>query len=130
MYMSKDYVYPLKTYDKLESDPINNITNALSKLGTDESCAIQMVLRPTNNRWQVKASRKSGKLQKNTSSGFTLNPLKWIAGIFGILATNPEENNAAATNDDGSALESETVKLIDEKGKKIGYNAVIRIVTT
>jgi len=64
MYLKKGYVYPIKTYDKLESDPINNITNALSKFDHDESCAIQILLRPTGNRWQKKASKKAGKLQK------------------------------------------------------------------
>ena len=64
MYLSKESVYPIKTYDKLESDPINNITNALSKLEYDESCAIQILLRPTSNRWQKKASKKASKLQK------------------------------------------------------------------
>ena len=30
--LKKEYYLPIKTYQKLESDPINNITNALSKL--------------------------------------------------------------------------------------------------
>lgn len=64
MHLKKGYVYPIKTYDKLESDPINNITNALSKLEYDESAVIQVLLRPTSNGWQKKASKKASKLQK------------------------------------------------------------------
>jgi hypothetical protein len=30
--LKKEYYLPIKTYQKLESDPINNITNAFSKL--------------------------------------------------------------------------------------------------
>ena len=34
---TKEFFFPIKTYQKLESDPINNITNAFSKLEEDES---------------------------------------------------------------------------------------------
>jgi hypothetical protein len=44
---TKEFFYPIKTYDKLESDPINNIVSSLSKLEEDESAAIQIILRPT-----------------------------------------------------------------------------------
>ncbi len=42
----KSFPYPIKTYHKLESDPINNITNAFSKLEEDQSAAIQLLLKP------------------------------------------------------------------------------------
>ena len=121
MYLNKNFVYPIKTYDKLESDPINNITNALSKLDHDESCAIQILLRPTSNSWQAKASQKASKLQKSGGSSFTLNPLKLLGSIIGVF-TNSEDDKSTGAGDDTSSLQSETTKLIDEKGKKIGYS--------
>jgi hypothetical protein len=48
----KELFFPIKTYLKLESDPINNITNAFSKLEDDESAVIQILLRPTKDDWQ------------------------------------------------------------------------------
>jgi len=36
----------------LESDPINNITNAFSKLEEDESAALQIILKPIDDDWQ------------------------------------------------------------------------------
>jgi hypothetical protein len=63
--LKHDYIFPIKTHQKLESDPINNITNALSKLDEDESCMIQLMLRPTDNRWQKNASKHAGHLQKH-----------------------------------------------------------------
>ncbi len=55
--LGHEYIFPIKTHQKLESDPINNITNALSKLDEDESCMIQIMLRPTDNHWQKHASK-------------------------------------------------------------------------
>ena len=43
MHTGKHFAYPFKTYQKLESDPINNITNAFSKLEEDQSAALQIM---------------------------------------------------------------------------------------
>jgi hypothetical protein len=53
---------PIRTYQKLESDPINNITNAFSKLEEDESAAIQVLLKPIADDWQDKSTRASSKI--------------------------------------------------------------------
>jgi len=46
LHTAKHYAYPIRTYQKLESDPINNITNAFSKLDEDQSAAVQILLKP------------------------------------------------------------------------------------
>jgi hypothetical protein len=61
---TKDFYFPFKTYDKLESDPINNITNAFSKLEEDESAAIQILLKPIDDDWQGQSSKASSKIMK------------------------------------------------------------------
>jgi len=61
---AKDFFFPIKTYQKLESDPINNITNAFSKLEEDESAVIQVLLRPIKDDWQSECSKASSALMK------------------------------------------------------------------
>jgi hypothetical protein len=61
---TKDLFYPIKTYQKLEADPINNITNAFSKLEDDESAAIQILLRPIDDDWQADCSKASTAIMK------------------------------------------------------------------
>jgi len=58
------FFFPIKTYQKLESDPINNITNAFSKLEDDESAAIQIVLKPIDDDWQSDCSKASTTIMK------------------------------------------------------------------
>jgi len=60
----KLFFFPIKTYQKLESDPINNITNAFSKLEEDESAAIQILLRPIDDDWQSDCANASTKIMK------------------------------------------------------------------
>jgi len=76
--LGHDYIFPIKTYQKLESDPINNITNALSKLEEDESCIIQVMLKPTDNHWQKHASKHASHMQKHGHHGGGFNPLNFI----------------------------------------------------
>jgi hypothetical protein len=58
----KEFFLPIRTYQKLESDPINNITNAFSKLEEDESAVIQILLKPIADDWQTKSSKASSKI--------------------------------------------------------------------
>jgi len=127
--LGHDYIFPIKTYQKLESDPINNITNALSKLEEDESCIIQVMLKPTDNHWQKHASKHASHMQKHGHHGGGFNPLNFITWFIDFWKTDAKDDGKKEEKDGPSALESEEVKLIDEKSKKIGYETVIRIVT-
>ena len=62
--MKKAFYYPIKTYQKLESDPINTITNAFSKLQEDESAAIQILIKPTDDDWQNECSSVSSQMME------------------------------------------------------------------
>lgn len=126
---AKNYAYPIKTYQKLESDPINNITNAFSKLDEDQSAAIQILLKPIWDDWQWKSTRISTKMIQAKSSNFSLNPFKILLWLVNIFFTSSEE--AKTQNEsNASALTQERAKIVDEKDDKTWYSVVIRIITT
>lgn len=113
----KPFYYPIKTYQKLESDPINNISNAFSKLEEDQSAAIQIMLKPVDDDWQGKCSTMSSKMMHGKHAHFTLNPLKILVGIFEMFfQKNDEEKNSQENSN--SALTQERAKTVDEKGDK------------
>ncbi len=126
---STNFFYPIKTYTKLESDPINNITNAFSKLEEDESAVLQILLRPTWDDWQKDCMSASSKIMKWKKAWFSLNPLKILISIIELFST-PEENNSIKNENETSALTQERAKTVDEKADKTGYEAVIRVITT
>lgn len=128
LYTKKESWYPIKTYQKLESDPINNITNAFSKLEEDESAVLQILLKPIDDDWQHKSAHISAKILQWKKHGFTLNPIKLIVEMIRFL-TEAHENNQKTGNGDTSALTQERAKTVDEKGDKTGYDSIIRIVT-
>ncbi len=129
LYTTKPFYYPIKTYQKLESDPINNITNALSKLEEDESAVIQVLLKPIDDDWQHECSKVSSAMLKGKSTHFTLNPFKLLFGFIEILFSNQEDTQKTPDENNSSALTQERAKTVDEKWDKTGYKVVIRIIT-
>lgn len=132
-YLSKKFFYPIKTYQKLETDPINAITNALSKLSDDESACIQILLKPIDDDWQEYCHEASSMiLQGKKKIRFSFNIFAFLIDVIQMLffenqnkdGTNPDSK----TNTPISALTQERAKIVDEKGQKTGYETIIRIV--
>lgn len=126
---AKSYAYPIKTYQKLESDPINNITNAFSKLEENQSAAIQIVLKPIADDWQWKSTKMSSNMMQAKSSSFTLNPVKILIALFWVFLNSWDDEKSTPDNN-SSALTQERAKTVDEKDDKTWYQVVIRVITT
>ena len=124
---TKDFFYPIKTYQKLESDPINNITNALSKLEEDESAVVQILLRPVDDDWQKDCTHASSKIMKWKKVWFSLNPFKVLIAIIDMFSTQEDKTQTKEENET-SALTQERAKTVDEKADKTGYEVVIRVI--
>ena len=126
---AKEFFFPIKTYQKLESDPINNITNAFSKLDEDSSASIQILLKPIDDDWQWECAKASSKIMNWKKTFFTLNPLKIIVNLIWLLFTTWEEKEQKPDNN-SSALTQERAKTVDEKWDKTGYETIIRVIAS
>ena len=127
----KPFFYPIKTYQKLESDPINNITNAFSKLEEDESAVIQILLKPVDDNWQWGCATISSKIMKWKSTWFTLNPIKLIVWLVQALFSWWEDDKKTSSeSNETSALTQERAKTVDEKWDKTGFETIIKVITT
>lgn len=126
---TKEFLYPIKTYQKLESDPINNIVNAFSKLEEDESAALQFILKPIDDDWQSECSKASGKILKWKKAWISLNPIKWILWMAELFFSSNDDDKSSPEWET-SALTQERSKTVDEKWDKTGFEVVIRVITT
>ncbi len=101
-----DDVYPIKSFKYLEDDPINNFTNVFGGLAKDDKAVYQVVIKPTNSRWNKKALKAArlvakGKYKKNKKFGFIgllFRPFTWIWNPLVAMVEGPEDmvggNNA------------------------------------
>lgn len=132
MQLVKDYIYPIKNYEQLNSDPLNNITNVLSKLSYDDGAAIQIMLRPMKDGWQKRGREEAKNIfSQKKKGGSSMNPLTWLAALFDFFvkgevgSSKPSEESGRTT-----PMTDEEVKALEQKNTKVGYEAIIRIVTS
>jgi len=139
---SKKYWFPIKTYKILENDPLNDLTNVLSKMTVDESVSIQMMIRPLGRKWSKKALKFGTSFFKGNGgkSESFLSKIPIIGWLHSILITlffgyeKAAEIGHGPGADSGDSYvrmlqtEEEVAKRIGEKAGEVGFETVIRIV--
>ena len=133
MNLKKREEFPIRTYQKLESDSMNGILSALGKLSSSESASIQILLKPVDDDWQEKIKKMIRKTEKKAwkgHSGISWNPLVWLGNLIQIFTSEPEESLKKSEWEDKDEDPIDEEWLMKEKVKKTGYRATIRIITT
>ena len=143
--LSRPYMFPIRTYKTMETDPLNALTNAMSKLGDNEGAAIQFILSPAGHHWQHKPRHLALEIQqgKNPNSVVKGAGAKFAAESFGILRDSAfgknEPTNTQGHHQDLTGMHSaiqltpmqqEMVKKFEEKASRPGFNTNIRIITS
>ena len=130
---SRDYILPINTYKRLNSDPLNALTNALSQVKKTDGLAVQVVARSAKKSWHYRGSKVARAMQK----GKTLDQALAEQAIFslnklgGFFSTpKKEEENKQAANYGPTQMQQEGIKGIEEKTSKAGLECNIRIVAS
>jgi len=130
---TKNFIFPIKTYQKMEVDPLNSLINILSKLEKDESLAIQYTVRSAQGSWHGVSRRVVSSIIKKQSvkNGLTAASsygrfLNFFNEMF-TTSSKPKELNPTDVKK-LSAVEEEMLKAIEEKNLKAGLDVNIRIV--
>ncbi len=130
----KPWTSVFKTYEQLKSDPLNNITNAFSKLKVDEGAAIQFVLRPLEQGWQKKLQEEAKHLiNPKKKHAKWWNPLTWLGSFFTLLTSGDgtvDLEGDKSTGERVSSMVEEYSKAVDTKAGNPGFSTVIRIITS
>ncbi len=133
LFPKKEYTAVFKTYQNLKSDPLNAITNAFSKLKSDEGAAVQFVLRPAESGWQKKVQDEASDIINPKKKGKSmLNPKTWIMEFLDLFAGggSSKDESGQPKNERVSQGVEEYSKTVDEKASNPGFTGVIRIVTS
>ncbi|MCK5332688.1 DUF87 domain-containing protein [Candidatus Parcubacteria bacterium] len=129
----RNYVFPIKTYKHLETDPLSNITNALSKIPQGEGASLQIVIKPAGNSWQAESKSRIKDMQKGNGfsdygkSSFVVKILKSFIDILRAGGNSKEEVEKAVTL---TPSQEEIIKAVEEKSVKVGFETNIRLVTS
>jgi len=120
----RQYIYPLKTYQELETDPLSSLTNGLSKLGTNTRGGIQLLVRPHKGGWRAAISHALDQLRAGKSVSGARNVLvRAFHQATNIAKPAPTSQESPAS----SPMQEEQIKLIQQKGAKVGFDCQLRI---
>lgn len=139
--IARDNFLPIKTYRGLESDPLNSITNSLSKLDSEkEGAAVQIVVRPQSNvqnlqGLEIAREMKQGKtllqakdkvahpfmrfMKESLSGGQNQN----LQSEKSLLAREREQHILTSG-------EERLIETIENKARKNSYDVNIRLIAS
>ena len=131
--LNRRFIYPIKTYQKLESDPLNAITNVLSRLKKDEHACIQVLVRPTSGDWRFATSRASRWVQEGKFIGeneFLRYAYLAMESVMDATRNKKPGDPELQAKMRFTPQQEELMKVFQSKGSKVGFKTQIRVVVT
>ena len=137
----RDYIFPIKTYAKLENDPLNIITASLAKINETEGAVVQLVMRSAHRRWHYMGIKVASIMQQGKSLdeamrsvGFGSKLGKVFNFIFGLIKATSQSTSSSGMDQPPlrqmSPMEQEMMKGIEEKSSKAGLDVNIRVIVS
>ena len=139
MTTKKKYFFPIRFYDEMQDDPLNDVSNVLSKLEEDEMAAVQVIIQPVfSDRW-------ARKTRNYASLKFKGKEDRWVAripilttfiNVMGGVATGTEGSTFAPGAERGDSFvrmiqpEEELYKRMGQKAGMSGFHCSIRILAS
>ncbi|MDO8649348.1 MAG: type IV secretion system DNA-binding domain-containing protein [Candidatus Peregrinibacteria bacterium] len=136
MITKKKYLFPIRFYEQMQDDPINDVSNVLSKLEVDETAAIQVIITPTfSEKWSKKvknyASMKFKGKQDHWAGKIPI--LSSFMKVLGGVATGANGETFAPGASKGDSFvrmiqpEEELYKRMGEKAGMSGFHTTVRV---
>lgn len=140
LYLKNENAYPIKTFKTIENDPLNDLTNVLSKMEENEKATIQVMVRPLDDKWRKEASAVGTAIfkGKKVRKGLNIPGLRLLGWFFTAVIQSPEAADksfapGASSGDSYVRMlqtEEDLAKRVGEKSQQVGFESVIRILAS
>ncbi len=128
---SKNKYYPIRTYQKLEGDPMKAMTNVFTQLAImGEGAALQLVARPASVSWITKLRAAALRVNEGKANE---HPVMRTIGELVAPTKTPEQLQAEQQKKMQRKLtpiEEDTVKQLENKASKALFETNIRLVAS
>lgn len=127
--------YPVRTYQKLEGDPMKELSNVFTKLAKEgEGAALQIVARPASKKWRRKLRERAKVLYgaKKPKSDAVLGTIETVFDVFGGSSSSLQQNQPLKQQElkKITPLEEEMVRALENKSGKALFEANIRLLAS
>lgn len=143
--LTKPYMFPFRTYKDMETDPLNALTNAMSKLEEHDGAAIQIIVYPAGEHWQHRPREMALEIQQGKNPHIVArSAFGRFIGEFGSSVKDATVGNHKPDHETSqqrldlsgryqainlTPMQQEMVKKFEEKASRPGFFTNIRIVT-
>jgi hypothetical protein len=137
MVLQKKFMYPIRTYEQMQDDPLNDLSNVMSKLAPEDKACIQVVMRPSfSNKWGKEARNFASMKFKGKSESWT-GSIPIISPVIRFLrgAGSDGKTSAPGASSGDSFVrmiqpEEELYKQMGEKAGMSWFHCSIRILAS
>lgn len=135
----RSFVYPIKTYNKLETDALSSLINVMSQLNETESIAVQYLVRSSTKKWHRKITkifrliRKGKPLHEAMKITGTFQVLYFFIDFFSVVFMSKSREKEKMQNNSmmrQNQMDEVILKNLEEKNGKAGLDTNIRIVVS
>lgn len=123
---SKNPIYPLKTYDQFDYDPLNVLLNTLSKINKDgEGASVQIVINPMGDYYVKLYKEALDEIQKGTKVKKAIDIRHTLWGEFTKVAKEAGKDLISEVFSASTNLTDKDKEKADEKDKKKDKDEVV-----
>jgi len=128
--LKRSSMYAIRTYKKMDIDPLDSLLNTLAKLREREGAVMQIMVKSAPKSWRARAQR----IIKEVRKGHTLNEAMKSTGYGKIFSgtgkiaevlLQKSKEQPAGQPERMTPIEEETLKTIEEKMSKAGLEVNI-----
>lgn len=136
MLTRKPFWFPIRFYDQMQDDSLNDVANVLSKMEVDETAAIQLIITPVfGESWSRKVKRIATLKFKGKEDRWVsrIPVVSTLVRLLGGLTTGTDGQTFAPGAESGDSFvrmiqpEEELYKRMGEKAGMSGFYATVRI---
>ncbi len=139
--LKKSNEFPILIYNKLEVDPMNALTNVLSKFEKHEGAAVQIIIRPARWYWakipaRIGATMQQGKKYQQARAEVAGNIFyrQWLTLKYLFMKNRAKREQGIDIRTEReyrlSPMEEEMVKGFEEKAANPGFDVNVRVVAS
>ena len=133
--LKRSNMYAVKTYKKMDIDPLDSLLNTLAKLRENEGAAVQILVRSAHKSWRARAQRivkevRKGKTLSEAMKSTSYSRIFSGAGKAAQIILQKSTEQSVNPPQRMTPAEEETLKSIEEKMSKAGLDVNIRVVVS
>lgn len=141
--LKNKHALPIRTYKMIDVDPLNEISNSLSKFKTEEEgAALQLIIIPARGKWNalgksIAHNMQQGKQLKDVHSNSLTRKVgeeigKGLGDMVHGMVGNQSQNDSFSDKKiiQLTPEEQELIKSIERKSTKIGFEVNIRLLAS